>query len=52
MFLRKVIFLKQTAVTSEITETDETIEVAEEKSPEKLDETMKHYTSAISRYNT
>ena len=50
--LKESYFPKTDSVTSEITETDETIEVTEEKSPEKLDESMKHYTSAIKRYNT
>ena len=49
--LKESYFPKSEAVTSEITETDETIEVSEEKSPEKLDENMKHYTSAIKRYH-
>ena len=50
--LKESYFPKADSVTSEITETDETIELTEEKSPEKLDESMKHYTSAIKRYNT
>jgi hypothetical protein len=50
--LKESYFPKADSVTSEITETDETIEVTEEQSPEKLDESMKHYTSAIKRYNT
>ena len=45
-------FPKSDAVTSEITETDETIEVQSEETPEKLDESMEHYTSAIRRYNS
>ena len=49
--LKESYFPKSEAVTSEITETDETIEVSEEQSPEKLDENMKHYTSAIKRYH-
>ena len=40
------------AVTSEIAETDETIEVTDEKQEVRLDENMKHYTSAIKRYNS
>jgi hypothetical protein len=50
--LKESYFPKSEAVTSEITETDETIEVSEEKSPEKLDYNMKQYTSAISRYKS
>jgi hypothetical protein len=50
--LKESYFPKTDSVTSEITETDETIELTEEKSPEKVDESMKHYTSAIKRYNT
>ena len=50
--LKESYFPKSDAVTSEITETDENIEVSEEQSPEKLDENMKHYTSAIRRYNS
>jgi len=50
--LKESYFPKTDSVTSEITETDDTIEVTEEQSPEKLDESMKHYTSAIKRYNT
>jgi hypothetical protein len=50
--LKESYFPKADSVTSEITETDETIELTEEKSPEKIDESMKHYTSAIKRYNT
>tara|TARA_B110000438_G_scaffold115447_1_gene113098 strand:- start:279 stop:1442 length:1164 start_codon:yes stop_codon:yes gene_type:complete len=50
--LKESYFPKADSVTSEITETDETIELTEEKSPEKVDESMKHYTSAIKRYNT
>ena len=50
--LKESYFPKSEAVTSEITETDENIEVSEEQSPEKLDESMKHYTSAIRRYNS
>ena len=49
--LKESYFPKTDSVTSEITETDETIELTEEKSPEKVDESMKHYTSAIKRYN-
>ena len=50
--LKESYFPKTDSVTSEITETDDTIELTEEQSPEKLDESMKHYTSAIKRYNT
>jgi hypothetical protein len=50
--LKESYFPKADSVTSEITETDENIEVSEEQSPEKLDESMKHYTSAIRRYNS
>lgn len=50
--LKESYFPKSDAVTSEITETDETIEVSEEKSAEQLDENMQHYTSAIRRYNS
>ena len=50
--LKESYFPKADSVTSEINETDETIELTEEKSPEKVDESMKHYTSAIKRYNT
>ncbi len=50
--LKESYFPKSDAVTSEITETDETIEVSDEKREEKLDENMKHYTSAIRRYNS
>ena len=50
--LKESYFPKSDAVTSEITETDENIEVSEEQSPEKLDENMKYYTSAISRYKS
>ena len=50
--LKESYFPKSEAVTSEITETDETIEVSEEKSAEKLDESMQHYTSAIRRYKS
>ena len=50
--LKESYFPKSDAVTSEITETDETIEVQSEETPEKLDESMKHYTSAIRRYNS
>ena len=50
--LKESYFPKSDAVTSEITETDETIEVSEEKSAEKIDESMQHYTSAIRRYNS
>ena len=50
--LKESYFPKSDAVTSEITETDETIEVQSEATPEKLDESMEHYTSAIRRYNS
>ena len=50
--LKESYFPKSDAVTSEITETDETIEVSDEKQEIRLDESMKHYTSAIKRYNT
>ena len=49
--LKESYFPKSEAVTSEITETDETIEVSEESAPEKLDETMQHYTRALKRYH-
>ena len=48
--LKESYFPKSEAVTSEITETDENIEVPEEK--QELDESMQHYTSAIRRYNS
>ena len=50
--LKESYFPKGEAVTSEITETDETIETTDEDSPVKLDENMKYYTSAISRYKS
>ena len=50
--LKESYFPKSEAVTSEITETDENIEVQSEETPEKLDESMAHYTSAIRRYNS
>ena len=50
--LKESYFPKSDAVTSEITETDETIEVSDEQMEEKLNEDMKHYTSAIKRYNS
>jgi hypothetical protein len=50
--LKESYFPKSDAVTSEITETDETIEVSDEKQEIRLDESMKHYTSAIKRYNS
>jgi hypothetical protein len=50
--LKESYFPKSDAVTSEITETDETIEVPDDQPEVKLDEDMKHYTSAIKRYNT
>ncbi len=49
--LKESYFPKGEAVTSEITETDENIEVSEEESTVKLDENMKHYTSAITRFH-
>jgi len=49
--LKESYFPKGEAVTSEITETDENIEVSEEESAVKLDENMKHYTSAITRFH-
>ena len=50
--LKESYFPKSEAVTSEITEADETIELTEEESAEKIDENMQHYTSAIRRYNS
>jgi len=50
--LKESYFPKSDAVTSEITETDENIETTDEERPVKLDENMKYYTSAISRYHT
>jgi len=50
--LKESYFPKTEAVTSEITETDETIEVQGEETPEKLDESMEYYTSAIRRYKS
>ena len=50
--LKESYFPKSDAVTSEITETDETIEVPDEQTEEKLNEDMKQYTSAIKRYNS
>jgi len=50
--LKESYFPKSDAVTSEITETDETIEVPDEKTEVKLQENMEHYTSAIKRYNS
>jgi hypothetical protein len=50
--LKESYFPKSEAVTSEIAETDETIEVTDEKQEVRLDENMKHYTSAIKRYNS
>ena len=49
--LKESYFPKSEAVTSEITETDENIEVSDEDT-QKLDESMQHYTSAIRRYNS
>ena len=49
--LKESYFPKSEAVTSEITETDETIEISEEESPERVDDNMKQYTSAIKRYH-
>ena len=50
--LKESYFPKSEAVTSEIAETDETIEVTDETKEEILTENMKHYTSAIKRYNS
>jgi len=52
--LKESYFPKVDSVTSEITETDDTIEVTEEVSPKSknLNENMEHYTSAIKRYNS
>ena len=50
--LKESYFPKSDAVTSEITETDDTIEVSDEQQEIKIDEDMKHYTSAIRRYNS
>ena len=52
--LKESYFPKVDSVTSEISETDETIEVTAEVSPksENLNENMEHYTSAIKRYNS
>ena len=50
--LKESYFPKSDAVTSEITETDETIEVSDELKEEKLNEDMQYYTSAIKRYNS
>jgi len=50
--LKESYFPKSDAVTSEITETDETIEISDEKREVNIDEDMKHYTSAIRRYNS
>ena len=50
--LKESYFPKSDAVTSEITETDETIEVSDEKQEIKVDGDMQHYTSAIKRYNS
>jgi hypothetical protein len=52
--LKESYFPKVDSVTSEISETDETIEVTAEGSPksENLNENMEHYTSAIKRYNS
>ena len=50
--LKESYFPKGEAVTSEITETDDSIETTEEDSPVVLDENMKYYTSAISRYKS
>ena len=49
--LKESYFPKTDSVTSEITETDESIELTEEQSPEKIHESMKQYTSAIKRYH-
>ncbi len=52
--LKESYFPKSEAVTSEIAETDETIQVTEESDEQEkiLTEDMKHYTSAIRRYNS
>ncbi len=50
--LKESYFPHSEPVTSEITETDETIEVSDEQSTEKLDDNMRQYTSAIRRYNS
>ena len=50
--LKESYFPKSDAVTSEITETDDTIEVSEEEEVVHHEENMKHYTSAIKRYNS
>ena len=50
--LKESYFPKSDAVTSEITETDDTIEVSEEEEVQHLEESMKHYTKAIKRYNS
>jgi hypothetical protein len=49
--LKESYFPKTDSVTSEITETDETIELTEEKSEVQADDSMSHYTSAIRRLN-
>ena len=49
--LKESYFPKTDSVTSEITETDETIELTEEKSEVQVDDSMSHYTSAIRRLN-
>ena len=51
--LKESYFPKSEAVTSEISETDETIEVSDENEEKEkiLTEDMKHYTSAIKRYH-
>jgi len=50
--LKESYFPKSDAVTSEITETDDTIEVSDEEEVQHLEESMKHYTKAIKRYNS
>ena len=50
--LKESYFPKSDAVTSEITETDDTIEVSEEEEVQHLEESMNHYTKAIKRYNS
>jgi len=49
--LKESYFPKTKSTTSEISETDENLQVSEEQSPVKLDENMSKYTSAIRRYN-
>ena len=49
--LKESYFPKTKSTTSEISETDENLQVSEEQSPVRLDENMSKYTSAIRRYN-